>query len=233
MEKIKMKANLRKDKGTIACKQLRKKKMIPGVIYKGGVDGVMITLEEAEVLHAFSAGLGENSILTLEMLDGAKKLEPKTVIIQEIQSDPLKDKVIHVDFHEISLTEIIRIKVPVHIKGTASGVTSGGVLNLVMWEIEVECMAMDKPESFTVDITNLNINDALYVKDLKAINGVTVKEDTEKLLLSINPPHTEEAAPVEEGLASEVESEPELIKKGKKDEEGEGEESEKPKEKAK
>jgi large subunit ribosomal protein L25 len=233
MEKIKMKANLRKDKGTIACNQIRKKKMIPGVIYKGGVDGVMITLDEAETLRAFSAGLGEHSILTLEMMDGAKKLEPKTVIIQEIQSDPLKDKIIHLDFHEISLTEVIRIKVPVHIKGTAAGVTAGGVLNLVMWEIEVECMAMDKPENFTIDITNLNVNDALYVKDIKAISGVTIKEDPEKLLLSINPPHTEEAAPAEEGLAAEAESEPELIKKGKKDEEGEGEEGEKPKEKAK
>ena len=146
----------------------------------------------------------------------------KTVIAKEIQHDPITDKIVHIDFNEISLMEVIKVKIPVHLKGESPGVADGGIVNQVLHELEVECKAKDIPENVEVNISELNIGDAIHLKDVSLPAGVKATEDLEQLLVGINAPHVEEEEPeAEEG---EETSEPEVVKKGKKEEEG-GEEA--------
>ncbi len=228
MEKIIMKVSVREERGKNDCKKIRREGIIPGVVYKGGKKALSIAMNRKELWQALHTEAGENAIITLDIADGSKK----TVIAHELQFDPLRDTVIHVDFHEITLTDIIRVKVPVTLKGEAVGVTEGGVLNQALWEIEVECKAMDVPEQVEVHIEELNIGDGVHVKDLVDVpEAVTIIDDVEQLVVGVNAPHVEEEA-VEEDLEAVEGEEPELIKKGKKEEE-EGAAAEKAEEPAK
>ncbi|MCK4852314.1 MAG: 50S ribosomal protein L25 [Candidatus Omnitrophica bacterium] len=222
MEKIILKASVREERGKNACKQLRKSGFIPAVVYKGGGESLALSLGDRELWRAMHTEAGENAIITLDITGGKKKLD-KTVILRGTQLDPIRDKLLHVDFHEISLTEKIKVKVPVSIKGEAAGVKEeGGILNQVLWEVEVECMALKIPEHVEVNVEGLRIGDAIHVKEIEVPAEVNILDDPEQMIVAVNPPHVEEEeaeeVPVEEG------EEPELIKKGRKEEEGAAEE---------
>ncbi len=228
MEKIIMKVSVREEKGKGACKQIRREGIVPGIVYKGGKKALPVSMDRKELWKALHTDAGENAIITLDIEDGATK----TVIAHEIQFDPLRDRVIHVDFQEITLTDVIKVKVPVNVKGEAVGVIEGGVLNQALWEIEVECKAMDVPEHIEVHIEELNIGDGIHIKDLLDIPPeIKIIDDLEELVVGVNAPQVEEEV-VEEELEVEEGEEPELIKKGKKEEE-EGAAEEEDKETAK
>lgn len=227
MEKILVTSSTRQEKGKSACKKLRKSGVVPGVVYKSGKENLALSVNGKELWSAIHTEAGENAIITLDITDGKKKLE-KTVIVQETQSDPINDKLLHVDFHEISLTEKIQVGVPVSVKGEAEGVVSqGGVLNQLMWEIKVECFPMDIPDHIEIEVTKLKIGDAIYIKDVVAPAKTKILGDPDQLVASVNPPHMEEAA-APEAVTAEEAAEPEVIKKGKKEEEEEAAEGEAP-----
>lgn len=223
MERVSMKVTVRDARGTIACRHLRRDGFIPGVVYKGGQEGTSIFVDKKDLRLALHSEGGEHAILNLDFYEGDKKTQTKTAIIHELQTDPLDDTIVHIDLHEISLTEIIKVKVPITVKGEAAGIEEGGILNQMKHEVEVECKAMDLPEHFEINVSELNINDSLHVKDLEVSPGVTILDDPESALVGVNPPQSEEEE-VEEP-AEEGEGEPEVIKKGKQDEEREGEAS--------
>lgn len=223
MEKILLKAVLREGHGKSSCKQIRKQGAIPAVVYKGGDKGLNVQVDSKELWKALHTDAGENAIITMD-IGGGKKNTEKTVMIKEIQQNPVNDKFVHVDFQEISLSEKLKVKVPVAVKGEAPGVKEdGGVFNLVLWEIEVECLPTAIPEHIDVHVENMRINDSIHVKDLPKIEGVEIVEDPDQTVVSVTPPKAEEeVAPAE--VAAEGAEEPEVIKKGKKEEEGEAEE---------
>ncbi len=217
MEKIILDAKTRTDLGKSGSNHLRKTGEIPGVVYKGGGKGINVQIVNRALWHALHTEAGENAVITMNIEDGDKRVE-KTVILQEAQRDPLNDKFLHVDFHEISLTDKIKVKVPVNIKGEAPGVVEDkGILTQVTWELEVECLPTEIPEHIDVYVNELHIGDAIHVKDLTIADGVEVMVDGEQVVVSVSVPQAEE---VEEPVESaETEEEPELIKKGKKEEE--------------
>ena len=137
----------------------------------------------------------------------------KTVLIKEIQRHPFKDIILHVDFMEISLSENIKIEVPVITKGEAAGVVKDkGVLEKLLWKIQVECLPTEIPEKIEVDISNLNIGDSIFVKDLKVKDMVKILNDPELRVLTVEHPTIEK--PKEE-VAPGAPVEPELIRKEK------------------
>ena len=220
MEKIILNANLRGQTGKIASKHLRQQGLIPGIVYKGGDQGLSISLDRKELWKSIHTEAGGNAIITLEIEGGEKKVK-KTVIVQELQHDPLTDKCVHVDFHEISLTEKIKVHVPLKVKGEAPGVVEEkGVLNQALWELEVECLPTEIPEHIDVAVGSMAIGDTIHVKDLEIEEKITVINDPEQMVVGVGHPQVEEEA-VEEGEEEEGGDEPEVIKKGKKDEEGE------------
>jgi len=226
MEKVKLTAEIREEKGKTRVKALRKTEFVPGVVYKDGKEAVSIKMMKRGLHDTLHTAAGENVLINLSV-EGKK---PRTCIIKEIQRDPLKDEIIHVDLNEISLTEKLKVKVPVVSHGEAEGaVKDGGVLEHVIWEVEVECLPTDIPEKIEVEVGPMKIGDTVYIKDLKVPASVKILNDPELTVFSVTPPAKEEA-PVAEELPEGAE-EPEVIGKGKKEEEEipEGEAEAKPK----
>jgi len=221
MEKIILKGIVRKDFGKSGCKQVRKAGSIPAIVYKSGKTGVSVQVEKRDLWKALHTEAGENAIINMN-ITGDEKILKKTVIVQEIQVDPVSDEVVHVDFHEISLKEKLKVKVPVVAKGEAVGVKEEeGVLTQVIWEIEIECMPAAIPEHIIVHVDNLHVGDAIHIKDVEFPQDIHVLEDPEKVVVSVHIPKVEEEEPE---VSEEEGEEPEIIKKGKKEEDEEEQE---------
>ncbi len=224
MEKINLEAFVRPETGKSAAKHVRKEDMVPAVVYKNGEKGMSVKVGRKDLLKALHTEAGLNAIITLDISDGSKT-DSRTVIVKDTQIDPLTDKLIHADFHEISLKEKITVNVPVAVKGEAVGVTEEkGVFTQTLWELEIECLPTEIPEKIEVNVEALRIGDAIHVKELSVPAGITLLDDPDQVVASV---HHQEVEKVEEPL-EEGAVEPEVIKKGK-EETGE-EEEEAPKE---
>lgn len=224
MEKIILNAEVRSSTGKAAAKSLRRKDVIPAVVYKGGKEAIKLQLAVGALNEILHTKAGENVIVTLKIADGANKTKDKTVLIKEIQREPIRGLILHVDFSEISLTETLKVNVPLAVRGEPVGVKAdGGILEHVMWELQVECLPTAIPEKIDVDVSAMKIGDAIYVKNITAPEGVKLITDPELIALIVKPPKVE--VPKEEA-AAEGAVEPELIRK-KKEAEEEGEEGKK------
>ncbi len=223
MEKVILKAAARAETGKKAAKNLRKTGVVPAVVYKGGKEAISLKVASRDMLDALRTKAGSNVLITLKIEGGAKPVKDKTVIIKEIQHDPVKDTIMHVDFNEISLTETLKVNVPLASKGDAAGVKQdGGVLEHILWELQVECLPTNIPEKIEYDVSSLKIGDSVTVKQIALPEGVRVLNDPELIAFIVKPPHVEK--PPEEVV--EAVAEPELIREKKKleeeEEEGEG-----------
>lgn len=226
MEKVILKAEVRLASGKRIAKDLRKKNTIPAVVYKGGLDAMKLQLSVREFEQVLHTKAGENIIVTLKIAGTDKGLKDKTVLIKEIQREPIKDRILHVDFNEISLTETLKVNVPLAAHGEPEGKKEGGTLEHVMWELQVECLPADIPEKIEVEVSGLKIGDAIYVKNITAPAGVKILTDPELIAVIVKPPKVE--VPKEEA-AAEALAEPELIRKKKEvEEKGEAEKMEAP-----
>ena len=219
-EVVTLDAALREEAEVGKSNKVRQSGFVPAVVYGDKKKSLSLKIERSRLIkfmHAHHGG--ENVVITLRVVAG-KSPQEKLVLISEIQKHPVNGHILHVDFHEISLTERIEVNVPIETKGESIGVKQdGGILEQVLWEVEVECLPTQIPEKFEVDISAMNIGDNAHIRDLRVPEGVEVKQDAEILVLSVVPPRKEEAVP-EEAVEGEAEpTEPELIKKEKKAEE--------------
>lgn len=215
MEQVKLEAEIREEKGDGPVGRLRQSGFIPAVVYKDG-EALSIKVSKRGLEKALHTSKGENVIVALTIA----KAKSKTAIIKEVQHDPIKEDVLHVDFQEISLTETLRVNVTVAPKGEAIGVKQdGGILQHIMWEVEVECLPTQIPEKLEVEVSSLKIGDSVSVKDLIVPKGIKVITDPELRVMSVEPPMKEEALEV----ATPAEgAEPEVMKEKKEvPEEGE------------
>lgn len=217
MEKVILKVETREGSGKRSAKDLRNKKLIPAVVYKGGKDALKLQLAASDLAEVLHTKAGENVIVTLKIAGGDSKAKDKTVVIKEIQREPIQSRILHVDFNEISLTEALKVNVPLTTHGEPEGKKEGGTLEHVMWELQVECLPTDIPEKIEVDVSKLKIGEAIYVKNITAPEGVKVLTDPELIAMIVKPPKVE--VPKEEVIA-EGATEPELIRKKKEVEEG-------------
>jgi len=155
----------------------------------------------------------------------AQKQKGRACLIKEIQYDPVKGDIIHVDFNEVSLTKVIKVNVPVIAKGEPAGVKQeGGSLEHILWEIEVECLPTDIPRGIEADVSLLKIGDAVRIKDITFPSNIKVLNAPEAIVFSVTAPIKEEAAAV--AVEGEEKQEPEVIKE-KKEIPAEGPEEEK------
>lgn len=228
MDFVELKANLREEKGKELNKKLRASGLVPGVLYRKGEASISLKVDSKSLSKALHTEAGENVIIKL-FVEGDKKKKERIVVVKEIQEDPVKDNLVHFDLNEISLTETLKVKVPLAAKGEAIGVKQeGGVLQHVMWEVEVECLPTNIPDKIEVDITNLKMGNTLSIKDVPSPDGVKILGDPESIVFSV-----EHVKTVEEAVAAPVEgesTEPELIREKKvKEEAEEGEKLEAPK----
>ena len=218
MDFVDLSVNIREGKGKEINKKLREEGFVPACVYKKGEDTLSLRIDKKNLAKTLNTEAGENVIIKLNIEDAKKKKE-RTVIIKEIQKDPVKDHLLHVDFQEISLTETLKVKVPIAGKGESIGVKQeDGVLQHVLWEAEIECLPTNIPEKIEVDISSLKIGDSINIKDIQAPEGIKILGDPEAVVFTVE--HKKE---VEEILAAPPEgelTEPEVIRE-KKEEPGE------------
>lgn len=232
MEEIFLQAELREEVGKSKVKELREKGFIPAVVYFSGKDTKPIKVLNSELLRLIHHHRLESTVINLKFKD-EKKQKPKPCLIKEVQYDPVYGGIIHVDFNEISLTKLIKIKVPVVAKGDPVGVKQdGGSLEHILWEIEVECLPTDIPKQIEVEVSHLKIGDAIHIKEITFPSNVKVLDDPEASVLTVAAPVKEEIAV--EAVEGEEKLEPEVIKEKKEvAEEGQPEEKKEEKKQAK
>ncbi len=219
-EQLSIRIESRTDAGTKKMRRLRKTGKAPAVLYGKEIDTTSIQVVTKDVELALKKGA---HIVTL---DGAGKKEK--VLIKKVQYDPLGEKIVHVDFHKISLTEKMEIEVPVVFKGTAKGVSEeGGVLEEHAKVIKVRCLPENIPQKIEVDVSHLKLHDKMRLKEVQPPQGVEFVPSPEFVIAACMEPKVIDipAAPGAEAAAAvpgaaPTSTEPEVIKKGKKEEEG-------------
>ncbi len=238
-DKILLGASLRTSRGKQAARSARRRGWIPAVVYKGGEKAVAIEIPErglSRVLHTRARG---NVLITLQF--GKESQAPLSgnagfsggegvVLIKELQRHPVSHQVIHVDFHQVSLTKRITVTVPLALKGEAPGVKQeGGVLEHLRWDLEVECLPTEIPHEIAVEISHLSLGQTLDVRDLALPPGIRTVTDPGQPVVGCVQPKAEEIPAAAEASAEAVE--PEVIKQKKLEEAAEAAEPSKEKEK--
>jgi len=211
---------LRNPGGKNVNRRLRQAGKIPAVVYGPGKKARPVSVNPGAVKEILFSESGRNTIFSMSV-DGG---EPINVMIKDYQLDPVRGKLIHTDFLEIAMDRLLELTVNVEIVGEAEGVkVGGGIMDIVTRSIQVECLPADIPESIRVDVSHLQINDYIRVKNISVDPKVRILTDSEIVVVTIVPPVKEEVPVAEVPVET---AEPEIIKKGKVAEEG-GEEAEK------
>lgn len=228
MEEIFLEVESREELKKGKVKDLRGRGFVPAVIYAAGKDPQAVKVSRRELLTLIHQHRLENAVINTRLKDD-KKQKARPCLIKEVQYDPIKGDVIHVDFNEISLTKAIKVNIPVVAKGEPAGVKQdGGSLEHILWEIEIECLPTDIPKDVEVDVSQLKIGDAIHIKDITFPSNIKVLNEPEAVVLTITAPIKEEVAA--EPVEGEEKAEPEVIKE-KKEVPAEGEEKKEEKEK--
>jgi large subunit ribosomal protein L25 len=215
-KQVKLKAEPRMSVGRSAARKLRARGLIPAVIYGGNDKPQPLQVEAREINAMMSHASGENVLVELEI---AGENSSRTALVQEVQHSPVRGDIRHVDFHAISMDQMIQAEVPLEPTGTPIGVkTFGGLLEQSLRLLAVECLPGDLPDRITVDVSHLNIGDSIHVRDIPFPSGVTPKVQPDLTALSVVAPVVEEEAPAEAEAAAAAG--PEVITEKK--EEGEG-----------
>ena len=185
MEQIKLKASLRDLKGKQEAKRMRKSGSIPAVVYHRGEEPVSISVPDKEMNRIIHTAGGENVLISLT-IEKDKKTKGRSVIIKEIQHDPVKRNILHVDFNEISLTEKIQVEVELVAVGEAIGVRQeGGSLENPLRIIKIECLPTDIPKHIDVDVAALKLGDSIHIRDLAVSDKIKVLNDPETILYQV------------------------------------------------
>jgi large subunit ribosomal protein L25 len=216
-------ASAREGVGKGPTRRLRAQGMIPAAVYGEGAEAVAVAVNAKEIATILRSETGHNTIFKLALPNGDG--EPATVIIKDYQVDPVRGRLLHADLFRLSMTTATRVEVSIETFGEPPGVKNeGGILELQLRDIEVECLPGDIPEHLKVDVSNLQIGDHVLVSDLiYDREKVKLLADEHQIVAGVIAPRMiEEAAPVvvaPEGEAAATAAEPEVIKKGKTEEE--------------
>jgi len=222
MVEILIKADRRKSKGKGMAKRVRREGNIPAVLYGKDTEPLPITVSLKE-WQRLGKQIRRNIIMKME-LHNEDNIENRPVMVKDIQRGFLGDKILHIDFLQVSMERMIEVEIPIHLVGEAKGVADSGIVEQHLRTIMVACLPTQMPEKIEVDITDLGIGDSLHVNQI-SIPGVKLLEGADVAIVTITPPSVEEEKPV---VVEEVEAEVEKVEPGEKGEKAEkGEKGEK------
>jgi large subunit ribosomal protein L25 len=218
MERLSIVAEKREEQGKGVARSLRRDGMVPAVLYRGG-GSQSIKLVKKDLAKLINAMSGEQVMVDLEFKDGEKKL----ALLKNYQVDPIRGELLHTDFFEVSLTEEVRIPIHVTTTGEPIGVRrDGGILQHTVREVMIECLPDKIPGKTVVDISKLEVGQSIHVSDLKFEEGIKVLNDMNDVIVTVVEAVVEAAPVAAEAVAeaAAAPAEPEVAKKGKKEEEG-------------
>jgi large subunit ribosomal protein L25 len=200
-KQVKLSARPRADVGRNSVKHLRARGVIPAVIYGHKDQPSNLEINQREIAALLNHAVGENILVELEITGGATKLS----LIQEVQHHPVRRDILHVDFLEVAMDEVLHTEVPVEPFGEADGVKNyGGLLEQSLRSLAIECLPKDLPEIIRVDVSALGLNQSLHVRDLVLPAGVTALADADLTVFSVAEPKTEVEPAADAPTAPEV-----------------------------
>jgi large subunit ribosomal protein L25 len=211
LEQIQLTATTRKTTGNGPARVLRRNGRIPAVLYGPETDATLLSVN----IHEFEQVLKNHNINQMVLNLGIENSDapPKSVMIKELQAHPVTNDLIHADFYEISMTRKIWVNVQVVVHGKSIGEERGGIVQIVRRELEVLCLPSEIPESIAIDISSLDIGDAIHVEEIQLPAGVEISPETNFTVVTITSvmaeEEPEEEAAEEDEAAEEAEAAPE------------------------
>ena len=209
----KLTAVTRLETGRSAVNKIKQQGLVPAVVYGGHDKPIALTINAREIRNILSHATSEHFLVDLEITDGGNKSN-RLALVQEVQHHPIKGEVLHVDFHAVKADEVLHAAIPVETTGEPAGVKNfGGILEISMHAVEVECLPKDLPELITLDVSALNVGDAIHVKDIQFPEGVSSRIDPDLIVVRVSAPTVE----IEPTPAAEAAAGPEVIKEKKEE----------------
>ncbi len=218
-KEITVRAQVREGRGKNDARRVRRAGMVPVNVYGGEKEAVSAIAPLSELAAILRSEAGRNTIFTLDI----EGVGPSEVMFHDRQVDPIRGRLIHADFTRLVKGQKIEVTVPLHLVGEPIGVRDEeGHLEQIIREIDIKCQPRDIPDAINIDVSNLRVHDVLHVSDIPPIEGVEILATPENVIATVGIVKEEPVAvvAVEEGAPAE----PEVIGKGKKEDE-EGEES--------
>lgn len=211
-KQLKISAQPRLSTGRTAVKKIKKQGLVPAVVYGGHDKPISLALNAREITTLLAHATSEHVLVDLEIKDGSASTN-RLALIQEVQHDPIRRDVLHVDFHAVRADEKLHSEIPVEPFGEATGVRNfGGLLEINMHSIEVECLPKDLPEIIRIDVSALAVGDAIHIKDIQLPAGVTARGNGDLTVVRVAAPKLE-AEPEPTAAAAQ----PEVLKEKKDD----------------
>jgi large subunit ribosomal protein L25 len=211
-KQLKLTAQTRTGIGRSAVNKIKKQGLVPAVVYGGKDTPQPVAVNAREIHNLLSHATSEHLLVDLEITDGGSTSN-RLALIQEVQHDAIKRTVLHVDFHAVRADEKLHAEIPVVTVGEPSGVKNfGGILEIALHSLEVECLPKDLPELISLDVTALNVGDAIHVRDIQLPEGVSAKADGELTVVRVAAPKVEV-----EPTAVATTAEPEVLKEKKEE----------------
>ncbi|WCK54629.1 50S ribosomal protein L25/general stress protein Ctc [Aneurinibacillus sp. Ricciae_BoGa-3] len=181
---MELKAERRHETQRSATNKLRKAGKIPAVLYGSDIQSQPLAVTEKDLIQVVRQQ-GINHIISLNVNGNSYN-----VLIKEVQQEPLKGQILHLDFNQVNMNEEIETMVHIVVQGEAAGVKAGGVLQQTLRELSIACLPGAIPDAITVSVDNLAIGDSIVVQDLSIPSGVTVNHEPEEMVLSVVPADT-------------------------------------------
>jgi large subunit ribosomal protein L25 len=212
---ITVRAELREGRGKNDARRTRREGLVPLTIYGGEGESVSAVARLSELAAILRSEAGHNSIFTLDITGvGASE-----VMFQDRQIDPVRGRLVHADLRRLVRGQKLEFTVPLHLIGEPLGVREeSGVLEQILREVEIRCEPRNIPDSIDLDVSNLGVHDLLHVSDIPQVEGIEILAAPETVIATVSVVREE---PVEAPAAEEAPAEPEVIGKGKKEDEGE------------
>jgi large subunit ribosomal protein L25 len=209
-KQVKLAAEPRTAVGRSAVRKLKATGAVPAVIYGAKDKPEPLQVSRRDINAILSHASGENILVELEFAGAANRL----ALMQEVQHAPLSGDILHVDFHSVSMDEVIEADVPLEPTGTPNGVKNfGGLLEQNLRSLSIECLPRDLPDTISVDVSALNIGDSIHVRDLPLPTGVTTRISPELTAFAVMAPTVAD----EPAAGAEAAAAPEVIKEKKED----------------
>jgi large subunit ribosomal protein L25 len=216
MERPILKAEIREGAGKEASRKLRARGLVPAIFYGPRAETISLVVDPKELTKTLQTEAGGNVLIDLDIRKGNKS-DRKVVMMKDIQIHPLRQTILHTDFYEVTMDEMITVEVPIQLVGKPEGIKMGGILEQIRREIEVQCLPGDIPKKIEVDVSSLMIGDSIHIQDIQIEKG-KILADTNFTIATVVPPAAEEKKVVEEVPAEAAEK---VEEKAKEEEEGE------------
>ena len=212
----KLNVSVREGKGTSFARRLRLENKVPAVLYHSGIEGTSLSIEKNELYKALKTG---QFIFEINVAE-----KDQFVLVKEVQYHPVTDEIIHVDFQQVKEDQKISLEVPLRTEGEAAGVKLGGILVQLLNVVTINCKPSNVPEALTIDVTELEMNSTLLVKDIELPDDVEMITAEDIAIVSVQEPKKEEEV-IEEGLEEGEEGD---VSQASEDQEQTSSEEEKP-----